>query len=64
MFNDAQGLLSIEAVLTDFIIAIENSKIFTKVKLIASERGDVFEVPHNIFTIECKIISRKDITAL
>ena len=61
VFDDTVAELSSESVLTDFIIAIENSPFFTKVKLVSSERSDVFEVLHSFFNISCKIISRKEI---
>jgi len=61
VFDDTVAGLSSESVLTDFIIAIENSPFFIQVKLVSSERGSVFEVPHSVFNISCKIISRKEI---
>ena len=60
-FDDKAGDLSSESVLTDFIIAVENSPFFAEVKLISSERGNEFEVAHSKFEILCKVISRKDI---
>lgn len=61
VFDDTEANISSEASLTDFIIAIENSPFFSKVKLVSSDRGDAFEVPHSVFSISCKIISRKEI---
>jgi type IV pilus assembly protein PilM len=61
VFDDTVQELSNESVLTDFIIAIENSPFFTEVRLDSSARGDVFEVTHSVFLLNCKIISRKDI---
>jgi len=61
VFDDTLAELSSESVLTDFIIALENSPFFTEVKLVSSERGDEYEVAHSVFVLSCKIVSRKDI---
>jgi type IV pilus assembly protein PilM len=61
VFDDTVAEMASEAVLTDFIIAIENSPFFTEVRLDSSVRGSKFEVTHSVFLINCKIISRKDI---
>lgn len=61
VFDDTVQELSNESVLTDFMIAIENSPFFTEVRLDSSIRGDAFEVTHSVFLLNCKIISRKDI---
>ena len=61
VFDDTLSEISGESVLTDFIIAVENSHFFTKVKLVSSVRGDVFEVQHSVYVISCKVISRNGI---
>jgi len=61
VFDDTVAEMSNESVLTDFIIAIENSPFFIEVRLDSSTRGDKFEVTHSLFLLNCRIISRKDI---
>jgi len=61
VFDDTVAEMASESVLTDFIIAIENSPFFTEVRLDSSVRGSKFEVTHSIFLLNCKIVSRKDI---
>lgn len=61
VFDDVVSELTSETVLTDFIIAIENSIFFAEVKLVSSERGDKFEVPYSLFAITCRVVSRKEI---
>ncbi len=61
VFDDAVNDLSSEAVITDFIIEIENSSYFLDVKLEESYRGSEFKVPYSVFSIMCKVASRKDL---
>ncbi|MBU1862307.1 MAG: type IV pilus assembly protein PilM [Candidatus Omnitrophica bacterium] len=60
-FDDPNAEIASGGVLTDFIIAIENSPFFLQAKLVSSARGNTFEVPHSEFNISCKVISQKQI---
>lgn len=61
VFENVDSNQARENMLLDFTILLNESAFIQNADLVSSETGRVFDVPHNVFTVHCKVASRNDI---